>query len=90
MGTPFVWSHCFRSSDKKEEPLSECTYPGKPNMENIDVRLTITDSVFTSLQGIAKGKREYSSVTVNMYLFADTEGNGPLKSILSRSKVELP
>ncbi len=65
---------------------TEWTYPGKPNKENIDVRLTITDSVLTSLQGTANGNREYSSVTVNIYLFVDTEGNGPLKSILNLSK----
>ena len=38
-----------------------------------------------SEQGIAKGNREYSSTIVKMYLFRETDGNGPLKSILNRS-----
>ena len=36
-------------------------------------------------QASAKGKREYSSKTVNKYLFLEEEGNGPLKSMLQRS-----
>ncbi|KRY49105.1 hypothetical protein T03_18164 [Trichinella britovi] len=37
-------------------------------------------------QGNAKGNREYSSTTVNMYRLLDVDGSGPLKSILNRSK----
>ena len=46
----------------------------------------MTVGVLTSLHGMAKGKRENSSVAVKRYLFTVADGNGPLKSILTRSK----
>ena len=36
-------------------------------------------------QGNAKGKREYSSITIKIYLLDVEKGSGPLKSILMRS-----
>ena len=44
-----------------------------------------TVSVEIPGQGIANGKREYSSITVGKFLFHDEGGNGPSKSMLNCS-----
>ena len=45
--------------------------------------MTVKDNMFG--HGNAKGKREYSSITVSKYVFRDVDLSGPLKSILRRS-----
>ena len=85
VGMSFLCNHCFNSSDMNEDPLSECTYPGKPKTVKIEQRHLITVAVLTSEHGIAKGNLENSSVTVRKYLFCEADGRGPLKSILMRS-----
>lgn len=55
-------------------------------MENKLVKCFRTVAAETSAQGKVKGKHEYSSMTVSMYLLWEFEGNGPLKSTLSLSK----
>jgi len=69
----------------KEEPRSECMNSGIPHNENIASKHLITVSVEIFGQGMENGKREYSSITVNKYLFFDADGKGPLKSMLNRS-----
>ena len=55
-------------------------------MENNNSRhlITVLDSILGHEK--AKGKREYSSTTVNMYLLRVLVGRGPLKSTFRRSK----
>ena len=55
-------------------------------MANSCSRHRMTVDAFISGQAKANGKREYSSMAVNRYLLCVTDGNGPLKSILSLSK----
>jgi hypothetical protein len=45
--------------------------------------ITVEHWVFE--HGKAKGKREYSSIIVRMYVFFVADGRGPLKSMLRRS-----
>jgi hypothetical protein len=68
-----------------DEPRSEWMKPGIPHNEKIESRDLMTVDAEMSGHGMIKGKREYSSTTVRIYLFLDDEGNGPLKSILIRS-----
>ncbi len=56
-----------------------------PQKENTFSKHAITVSVEIFEQGIANGKREYSSITVRKYLFLDEDGKGPLKSMLISS-----
>ena len=46
----------------------------------------ITVSASILLHGYAKGKREYSSTIVKIYLSLVAVGKGPLKSMFNRSK----
>ena len=56
-----------------------------PHRVNIWSRhlITVDECMFGDCN--VKGKREYSSTTVSMYVFRDVVDSGPLKSILSRS-----
>ena len=56
-----------------------------PHRENSESKHLMTVGVEMSEQGIAKGNREYSSMTVSIYLLRETDGKGPLKSRLNRS-----
>ncbi|KRZ59938.1 hypothetical protein T02_63 [Trichinella nativa] len=49
-------------------------------------RRTRTEAADTSAQGNANGNLEYSSTTINIYLWFWCPGSGPLKSMLRRSK----
>ena len=69
----------------KEASRSECIWAGAPKMANSEQRHCITAAADMSEQGKAKGNREYSSTTVNIYQFLVLLGSGPLKSRLSLS-----
>ena len=64
-------------------PLSLCRYPGKPKIDDIAL-ITVKEVRFGT--GMAKGNLLYSSMIVKVYLLVLTDGKGPLKSILIRSK----
>ncbi|KRX75488.1 hypothetical protein T06_14744 [Trichinella sp. T6] len=59
---------------------------GTPNKENSSTRHFLAEAADTSAQGNANGNLEYSSTTINIYLWFWCPGSGPLKSMLRRSK----
>ena len=75
-------SNILSSTDMKEGPRSECMKSGIPPNKNIASKHLMTISVDIFGQGKATGKRVYSSITVNKYLFLDADGKGPLRRLL--------
>ena len=83
LAIPWFLKWLASSTDMKEEPRSECMNSGIPHKENTTSKHLITVSVEIFGQGMANGKREYSSITVNKYLFFDVDGKGALNSMLN-------
>ena len=86
MAIPWAIKNDLISSLMRDVPLSEFMYPGVPKIAKSLVRHLITVLDSQSEQGKVNGNREYSSLTVNKYLFLDLLGRGPLKSMLNWSK----
>ncbi|KRZ04667.1 hypothetical protein T11_14818 [Trichinella zimbabwensis] len=59
---------------------------GTPNKENNSTRHFSAEAADTSALGNANGNLEYSSTTINIYLWFWRPGSRPLKSMLRRSK----
>ena len=79
LAMPLLKKKRLNSLETNIGPLSKCTKHGVPHKVNNLSRQLITTEEVISLQGNAKGKREYSSIAIiSKYLLFDEEGKGPL------------